>query len=305
MNSSVTKVLGSPCKVMFWDPNRILQRVITWCQSVFGPPRIQGPPTMRGVRYATAKDIISITYATSVRQEIAFPSHYQLTRTTFSRRIIHADVFQFYFVFLRHPFSPERMCYDKNSATRDRLLFSLHFSDALRAHDLRNKKPESYVPVTNAKGAEEQHHANDASGFSEFVLLGCCNNPIVSEAVLPLKLDSTCDVLQFFVSFTSALIKLLYQLIGTPYGMGQLDPGTGLRPQWEASFRFRLILTESPLVRLVEGEKRWESPDHSQGVLPLNWGKTELNRSVTCMGLKATANDRRHLALCHDEFRRP
>ncbi|GFU00786.1 uncharacterized protein TNCV_4819331 [Trichonephila clavipes] len=61
----------------------------------------------------------------------------------------------------------------------------------------------------------------------------------------------------------------------------------------------------SPLVRFVKGEERWEAPDHPQGVLPLNWGEIELNRSVTCMVLKATANDRRHLALCHDEFRGP
>ncbi|GFU63640.1 uncharacterized protein TNCV_4588451 [Trichonephila clavipes] len=61
----------------------------------------------------------------------------------------------------------------------------------------------------------------------------------------------------------------------------------------------------SSLVRLVEGEERWNAPDHPQGVLPLNWGETELNRSVTCMVLKATANDRRHLALCHDEFPGP
>ncbi|GFX63549.1 uncharacterized protein TNCV_105561 [Trichonephila clavipes] len=61
----------------------------------------------------------------------------------------------------------------------------------------------------------------------------------------------------------------------------------------------------SPLVWLVKGEERWEASDHSQSVLPLNWGGTEPNRSVTCMGLKATANDRCHLALCHDEFRGP
>ncbi|GFY11265.1 hypothetical protein TNCV_4472511 [Trichonephila clavipes] len=45
--------------------------------------------------------------------------------------------------------------------------------------------------------------------------------------------------------------------------------------------------------------------DHPQGVLPLNWDETELNCSVTCMVLKATANERRHLALCHEEFREP
>ncbi|GFY24719.1 uncharacterized protein TNCV_1017651 [Trichonephila clavipes] len=61
----------------------------------------------------------------------------------------------------------------------------------------------------------------------------------------------------------------------------------------------------SPLLRLEEREESWEVPDHPQGVLPQNWGETELNRSVTYMGLKATANDRRRLALCHDEFRGP
>ncbi|GFX08943.1 uncharacterized protein TNCV_2966541 [Trichonephila clavipes] len=61
----------------------------------------------------------------------------------------------------------------------------------------------------------------------------------------------------------------------------------------------------SPLVRLMEGEGRWEASDHPRGVLPQNWGETELNSSVTCMVLKATANDMCHLALCHDEFRGP
>ncbi|GFY13939.1 uncharacterized protein TNCV_1296001 [Trichonephila clavipes] len=61
----------------------------------------------------------------------------------------------------------------------------------------------------------------------------------------------------------------------------------------------------SPLVRLVEGEERWEATDHPQGPLPQNWGETELNRSITCMVLKATDNNRRHLAIYHDEFRGP
>ncbi|GFV42916.1 uncharacterized protein TNCV_1587241 [Trichonephila clavipes] len=60
----------------------------------------------------------------------------------------------------------------------------------------------------------------------------------------------------------------------------------------------------SPLVRLVERKERREASDHSQDVLPQNWGGTEQNRTVTCMVLKAKANDRRkNLALSHDEFR--
>ncbi|GFV32764.1 uncharacterized protein TNCV_3312451 [Trichonephila clavipes] len=43
----------------------------------------------------------------------------------------------------------------------------------------------------------------------------------------------------------------------------------------------------SPLVRLVEGEERWEALDH-----PKNWGGIELNRTFTCMLLKASDNDR-------------
>ncbi|GFX96706.1 hypothetical protein TNCV_244931 [Trichonephila clavipes] len=48
----------------------------------------------------------------------------------------------------------------------------------------------------------------------------------------------------------------------------------------------------SPLVRLLEWEDKWETPDHIQDVLPQNWGGTEKNRTVTYMVLKAKANDR-------------
>ncbi|GFW45627.1 uncharacterized protein TNCV_3245651 [Trichonephila clavipes] len=56
--------------------------------------------------------------------------------------------------------------------------------------------------------------------------------------------------------------------------------------------------------RLVEGEERWKALT-TLDVLPQYWGGNELNRTVTCMVLKATNNDGRHLALCHDEFRGP
>ncbi|GFV04414.1 uncharacterized protein TNCV_920352 [Trichonephila clavipes] len=48
----------------------------------------------------------------------------------------------------------------------------------------------------------------------------------------------------------------------------------------------------SPHVRLMEWEERWEAPDHTQDVLPQNWGRTEQNRPVTSMVLKDKANDR-------------
>ncbi|GFY33872.1 uncharacterized protein TNCV_4595801 [Trichonephila clavipes] len=49
--------------------------------------------------------------------------------------------------------------------------------------------------------------------------------------------------------------------------------------------------TASPLKRLMEGEERWEAPEHPQGVLPQNWGGIEPNRTVTCIVLKATVKD--------------
>ncbi|GFT18754.1 uncharacterized protein TNCV_1817931 [Trichonephila clavipes] len=52
-------------------------------------------------------------------------------------------------------------------------------------------------------------------------------------------------------------------------------------------------------------KERLRLPDHPQSVLPLNWGGTEPNRTVNWMVLKAMVNDRRHLALCYDEFREP
>ncbi|GFX34299.1 hypothetical protein TNCV_3226461 [Trichonephila clavipes] len=48
----------------------------------------------------------------------------------------------------------------------------------------------------------------------------------------------------------------------------------------------------SLLVRLVEGEERWEAPDHPQGVFPQNCGGIEPSHTVTCMVLKAAVNDK-------------
>ncbi|GFV34839.1 hypothetical protein TNCV_1451431 [Trichonephila clavipes] len=51
------------------------------------------------------------------------------------------------------------------------------------------------------------------------------------------------------------------------------------------------------LVRLVEGEERFlKASIHLQGVFPQNCGGTEQNRTVICMMLKATDNDRRTIS---------
>ncbi|GFX94155.1 hypothetical protein TNCV_4292001 [Trichonephila clavipes] len=51
----------------------------------------------------------------------------------------------------------------------------------------------------------------------------------------------------------------------------------------------------SPLMRIVEGEERRETPDHPEGVLAQNWVGNEPNRIVTCMVHKATTNYRREI----------
>ncbi|GFV42989.1 uncharacterized protein TNCV_2661841 [Trichonephila clavipes] len=49
----------------------------------------------------------------------------------------------------------------------------------------------------------------------------------------------------------------------------------------------------NPLMWLVEGEERGKTSAHPQGFLPLDLDGTEQNRTVTCMVLKAKANERR------------
>ncbi|GFY14487.1 hypothetical protein TNCV_1315411 [Trichonephila clavipes] len=48
-----------------------------------------------------------------------------------------------------------------------------------------------------------------------------------------------------------------------------------------------------PLVRLLQGMSDGRFLPVPQGVLPQNWGGTELIRKFTCMLLKTTVNDRR------------
>ncbi|GFT64211.1 hypothetical protein TNCV_2200911 [Trichonephila clavipes] len=63
--------------------------------------------------------------------------------------------------------------------------------------------------------------------------------------------------------------------------------------------------TASHPEKLVEEEERWEFPAMPQGVSHKVRVEKSPNRIVTYMVLKATANNMRHLALCHDGFYGP
>ncbi|GFX41275.1 uncharacterized protein TNCV_2219731 [Trichonephila clavipes] len=108
----------------------------------------------------------------------------------------------------------------------------------------------------------------------------------------------------------------MYNKSSCPSGIVVSELGLGWNPSEDMDVCKCIVLARqggtlnsrraaSPLMRLVEVEERLEAPDHPQGVLPQNWGETERNCSVACMVLKAMDNDRRHLALCYDEFRGP
>ncbi|GFV86229.1 hypothetical protein TNCV_672261 [Trichonephila clavipes] len=61
--------------------------------------------------------------------------------------------------------------------------------------------------------------------------------------------------------------------------------------------------SSNPLVVLVEWEEMWEATGHPQCFFPLNWGGTKQNHTITCMELKAKANDwRENLSLSRNNF---
>ncbi|GFT67346.1 uncharacterized protein TNCV_2360041 [Trichonephila clavipes] len=55
---------------------------------------------------------------------------------------------------------------------------------------------------------------------------------------------------------------------------------------------------------MAEGEEEWEASDPPE-CSPSKLGWNRAKSYCHLMVLKATANDRRHLAFCHDEFRGP
>ncbi|GFX11097.1 uncharacterized protein TNCV_4503121 [Trichonephila clavipes] len=112
-----------------------------------------------------------------------------------------------------------------------------------------------------------------------------------------------------YLWFVAHAVYWLATLTSVPLGLvlnpeEDMDIWECIVPSWHVcTLNSRRV--ESPFVMLVEREERWEAPDQPQGVIPLNWGETELNRSVTCMVLITTANDMQQLALSPDEFRGP
>ncbi|GFV84747.1 uncharacterized protein TNCV_4297291 [Trichonephila clavipes] len=106
------------------------------------------------------------------------------------------------------------------------------------------------------------------------------------------------------------LVPWLVTLTAVPLGLS-LNPGEDtdvckriVSSRYGGTLNSRRVA--SPVMRLVKGEESWEDPEYPQDVLFQNWGETEQNHSVTCMVLKATANNnRRHLALLHEEIHGP
>ncbi|GFW59300.1 hypothetical protein TNCV_2910451 [Trichonephila clavipes] len=75
--------------------------------------------------------------------------------------------------------------------------------------------------------------------------------------------------------------------------------------QKEAVGRAVCVIRGATFSIFVRGGKTARAgPGPPQSILPQNWFGTESNRTVTCMVLKATTNERRkYLTLCSDEFR--
>ncbi|GFV37365.1 cullin-4A [Trichonephila clavipes] len=102
----------------------------------------------------------------------------------------------------------------------------------------------------------------------------------------------TCDVEARYTT-TQSLDFALFKLLGLGSNPGEdMDVCKCIVPfrHW-GTLNSRRAATS--LVWLAKGEERWEAPGLPQDFLPLNWGGTEKNRTVTCMVFKAKANDMR------------
>ncbi|GFU63306.1 uncharacterized protein TNCV_661401 [Trichonephila clavipes] len=72
-------------------------------------------------------------------------------------------------------------------------------------------------------------------------------------------------------------VEWLVTLTAVPLGLGlnlgeDMDVCKCFVPSWHGG-TLNSRRTTSHLVRLVEGEEKWEAPDNPQGVLPQNWVK--------------------------------
>ncbi|GFW88119.1 hypothetical protein TNCV_217911 [Trichonephila clavipes] len=86
-------------------------------------------------------------------------------------------------------------------------------------------------------------------------------------------------------------------------GLGS-NPGRSIGSSWEmysvctAWDTLNSLRVASHLQRLEEADERWEASNYPKtGVKNQNWRETEPNYTVTCMVLKAAANDRRTFRL--------
>ncbi|GFV68711.1 hypothetical protein TNCV_1902271 [Trichonephila clavipes] len=82
--------------------------------------------------------------------------------------------------------------------------------------------------------------------------------------------------------------------------------GIEVQETWRPSNRFAVsyppsgicgmewpVFSAATLGNLQTLEERWEAPNHFPDVIPQNWDETKPSRTVTCMMLKTTANERR------------
>ncbi|GFX65174.1 transposable element Tcb2 transposase [Trichonephila clavipes] len=79
-----------------------------------------------------------------------------------------------------------------------------------------------------------------------------------------------------------------------------LDINSFLRYTKVVSFYYQLLGSPE-----VGGTGREVGGPDPLGILPPNWFGSQLNRTVSCMGLKAMALTGVHVDACHDELRRP
>ncbi|GFX58080.1 uncharacterized protein TNCV_4048381 [Trichonephila clavipes] len=153
---------------------------------------------------------------------------------------------------------------------------------------------ESLRVVKSLRSVSDGNHCNYLSGFVEEQYIG-----------LPLRFPM--DMIQSPLLPSFSVRRHPCRLQTVCLGSTIPDDVIMIEENERLNYLADYVTPSSRKTSRVVGRRGREvgGPIYPPGVLPQNRGGNEPNRTVTCMMLKATANDRRHLALCHDEFRGP